>query len=85
MSHKIDFRKAFSVLVIILLVAVAVPAQENENKKISEIRVQGNARVPTEMILTYVTLEKGDTFDAGLPGMTFRHYGTLSFFLTLSS
>lgn len=63
MSHTFDFRKVFSVLVIILLVAVMAPAQEKLDKKISEIRVQGNARVPTEMILTYVTLEKGDTFD----------------------
>lgn len=61
------------------LCAAAVAAQDAP-EKIGRISVEGNKRIPTETILTYVTLESGDTYDQRIVLNDFRALWNTGFF-----
>lgn len=60
------------VVLTALCAFVAVPAAAQDDGEIKEIIVEGNKRVPTEMILTYITQEEGDQFNEELARQDFR-------------
>ena len=72
------------ILMLLLLGAVAAGAQESDEElRIARIEVVGNGRVPTDTILTYVTLEAGDRYDERLLRNDFRALWNTGFFSNL--
>ena len=65
-------------------VAPAAPQEEQrENVTVARIAIEGNRRIPTETILTYVTLAAGDRYDERLLRNDFRALWNTGWFSNL--
>jgi len=53
-------------LLAAILIAVPIMAQDQDEKTITDIVIEGNSRVPTEMILTYISQSPGQTVNEQL-------------------
>jgi len=70
-------------LLCLLPVVAAASDSQDDELKISRITVEGNKRIPTDTILTYVTLEPGDRYDERLLRNDFRALWNTGFFSNL--
>jgi outer membrane protein insertion porin family len=72
MNERSINRSVIYFLLIVLITVTTSAATQDSDEVISDIIVEGNKRVPTEMVLTYITLEAGDTFDQRIVQNDFR-------------
>lgn len=84
------FNWLISLVLLLLMLPASLLAQEEQAEQagqaeltIDRIVVAGNNRVPTDTILTYVTLESGDRFDERLLRNDFRALWNTGFFSNL--
>lgn len=69
-------------VVAIFMIAAVGPVQADE-QKISRVVIEGNRRIPTETILSYVTLEEGDDYNEQLLKVDFLQLWNTRFFSDL--
>lgn len=84
MKNSFLRRASAAVLIVVLLAASTAAVAAAASKGIHDIKVEGNERIESATVLSYVDLQKGDPFDPSLLDRALKNLYTTGLFADVS-